>query len=143
MPNSKMPRHRHLFFYAFLILISSPPSSAELGKASHYNPPYIPTACFGRDFSQLPSDGYFAAVGDDLWNNGTACGKKYMVSCISSPFSRACKKEKTIQVRAVDRAKTAVSRSSQAGTTITLSRAAFEVISDIRSTWVAIQFKQV
>ncbi|XP_019175684.1 PREDICTED: EG45-like domain containing protein 2 isoform X2 [Ipomoea nil] len=132
MPNSKMPRHRHLFFYAFLILISSPPSSAELA-----------TACFGRDFSQLPSDGYFAAVGDDLWNNGTACGKKYMVSCISSPFSRACKKEKTIQVRAVDRAKTAVSRSSQAGTTITLSRAAFEVISDIRSTWVAIQFKQV
>ena len=41
------------------------------------------TKCYGDDPDQFPSDGYFAAVSDGIWDNGAACGRRYRMRCIS------------------------------------------------------------
>lgn len=76
------------------------------------------TACYGNDASQFPSSNLFAAAGEGIWDNGAACGRQYLVKCISAVIPRTCILGQTIQVRIVDRAQTSVSRSTRAGTTI-------------------------
>nr|GFB61894.1 hypothetical protein [Tanacetum cinerariifolium] len=75
----------------------------EVGTASMYNPPYTPTACYGNDASQFPSSNLFAAAGEGIWDNGAACGRQYLVKCISAVIPRTCILGQTIQVRIVDR----------------------------------------
>ncbi|KAJ8758808.1 hypothetical protein K2173_000529 [Erythroxylum novogranatense] len=49
------------------------------GNATHYQPPYMPSACYG--YAEQGS--MIAQVGEELWNNGLACGKHYQVTCLS------------------------------------------------------------
>nr|GMD92196.1 EG45-like domain containing protein [Ipomoea batatas]GMD93578.1 EG45-like domain containing protein [Ipomoea batatas]GME15808.1 EG45-like domain containing protein [Ipomoea batatas]GME20769.1 EG45-like domain containing protein [Ipomoea batatas] len=100
------------------------------------------TACFGTDRSQFPSSNYFAAAGEGIWDNGASCGRQYLVSCISSVFPKACKKDQTIQIKIVDRAQTSVSRPTKPGTTMVLSNAAFAAIADPSATSLNIEFQQ-
>ncbi|KAJ0021668.1 hypothetical protein Pint_31718 [Pistacia integerrima] len=48
---------------------------------------YRPTACFGNDGSQFPTNNQFAGVGAGLWDNGAICGKIYFVRCLSGSIS--------------------------------------------------------
>ncbi|XP_027182826.1 EG45-like domain containing protein [Coffea eugenioides] len=131
----------------FLYLLSSAhlfhPSSADVGTASQYNPPYTPTACFGNDNSQFPSSNLFAAAGEGVWDNGAACGRQYLVRCISAVAPKTCVPDKTIQVRIVDRAQTSASRPAKGGTTIVLSNTAFGTIANPGAAFINIEFQQV
>ncbi|MCD7467694.1 hypothetical protein HAX54_005259 [Datura stramonium] len=118
-------------------------SQADLGTASQYSPPYTPTACFGSDATQFPSSNFFAAAGEGIWDNGAACGRQYLVSCINSVLPRACKQGETIQIKIVDRAKTSVSRPTRQGTTMVLSNAALAAIALPNAPSLNIDFRQV
>ncbi|KAK1408010.1 hypothetical protein QVD17_39640 [Tagetes erecta] len=102
----------------------------EVGTASLYSPPYTPSACYGNDASQFPSSNLFAAAGEGIWDNGAACGRQYLVKCISAAIPRTCIPGQTIEVRIVDRAQTSVSRPSRSGTTMVLSDTAFSTIAN-------------
>ncbi|GKC98916.1 EG45-like domain containing protein [Tanacetum coccineum] len=97
---------------------------AGTGTSAHYGPPYLPTACHGNDAGQLPSNGLFAAAGNELWENGAACGRQYTVKCVGG----SCKSGEVIQVKIVDYAMTLVSRQSHEGSTMVLSDTAFTTI---------------
>ncbi|GLU10253.1 hypothetical protein SLE2022_270720 [Rubroshorea leprosula] len=60
-----MSKHQLLLQWpAVLLLLFSvlfPLSHAEVGTTARYTPPYIPTACYGNDPSQLPSSNLFGA----------------------------------------------------------------------------------
>ncbi|XP_059658088.1 EG45-like domain containing protein [Cornus florida] len=118
-------------------------SLCDIGTTSHYNPPYIPTACNGNDPSQFPTTNLFAAAGEGIWDNGAACGRQYLVRCISAANPRSCKPNQTIQVKIVDRAQTSVSRPFRAATTMVLSSTAYAAISDGSSPSVNIEFQQI
>ncbi|GAA0160265.1 hypothetical protein LIER_16856 [Lithospermum erythrorhizon] len=117
------------------------PTLGDLGTASHYRPPYTPTACFGNDPTQFPSSGFFAAAGEGIWDNGASCGRQYLVKCISGPLKITCTSD-TIQVRIVDRAQTSVSRPSKTGTSIVLSNAAFGAIANPSVASINLEFQQ-
>ncbi|KAI3690990.1 hypothetical protein L2E82_49203 [Cichorium intybus] len=118
-----------LYIFAILILFIKL-VRCEVGTASMYSPPYTPSACYGNDASQFPSSNFFAAAGEGIWDNGAACGRQYLVRCISATIPRTCIPGQTIQVRIIDRAQTAVSRSTRAGTTMVLSDTAFGTIAN-------------
>lgn len=89
------------------------------------------TACFGSDVSQFPPDNLFAAAGEGIWDNGASCGRQYLVRCLSSSVPRACPEgHPTIQIRIVDQASTSVSPPALGRTTMALSLAAFEAITN-------------
>ncbi|KAH7860993.1 hypothetical protein Vadar_020400 [Vaccinium darrowii] len=55
---------------------------ADLGQGigTYYNPPYVPSACYGfQDNGVL-----VAGVSDAIWDNGAACGRMYQVTCIGA-----------------------------------------------------------
>ncbi|XP_073020615.1 EG45-like domain containing protein [Primulina eburnea] len=103
---------------------------ADVGTASVYYQPYTPTACYGDDFSQFPTSGLFAAVGEGLWDNSAACGRQYLVRCISAVDPGTCIPGSQIQIKIVDRAETSVSRPSFDGTGLVLSNVAFEALAN-------------
>jgi hypothetical protein len=111
-------------------------------------PIYIPhlvydhtaTACYGSDVSQFPSSNLFAAAGEGIWDNGAACGRQYLVRCISARVPRTCIPGQTIQVKIVDRALTSVSRPSRADTTMVLSTTAFGTIAKPSAPFVNVEF---
>ncbi|KAK9706106.1 hypothetical protein RND81_07G104500 [Saponaria officinalis] len=105
---------------------------ADIGTAQQYDSPYIPTECYSDDTTNFPADDMFAAAGDGIWNNGAACGRQYMVQCISAPESLSCANVDTIiQVKIVDYANTAVSSPvTTSGTTMFLSDIAFGALVD-------------
>ncbi|MCE0481925.1 hypothetical protein HAX54_040134 [Datura stramonium] len=117
-------------------------SQADLGTASQYSPPYTPSACFGSDSTQFPSSNFFAAAGEGIWDNGAACGRQYLISCISSVLPRACKPGETIQIKIIDRAQTLASTPTRQGTTMVLSNAAFAAIADFSAPSLNIDFRQ-
>lgn len=86
------------------------------------------SACYGNDASQFPSSNLFAAAGEGIWDNGAACGRQYLVKCISAAIPRTCIPGQTIEVRIIDRAQTSVSRPTRAGSTMVLSDTAFSTI---------------
>ncbi|KAK9268518.1 hypothetical protein L1049_000271 [Liquidambar formosana] len=65
-------------------------SHGDVGTSSQYSPPYIPTVCYGNDPTQFPSSNLFAAAGDGIWDNGAACGRQYLVRCISASQPGTC-----------------------------------------------------
>ena len=117
-------------------------SLGDVGTASQYNPPYTPTECFGNDAAQFPSSNLFASAGEGIWDNGAACGRQYLVRCISAVVPRTCNPGQTIQVRIIDRAESSASRPSRAGTTMVLSNTAFGTIANPSASSINIEFQQ-
>jgi len=100
------------------------------------------SACYGRDASQFPSNNFFGAVGEGLWDNGAACGRQYQVRCISAAVRRTCIPGQMIQIKIVDRAQSSVSRPSLAGTTLVLSSRAFQVIANASAPFINVEYQQ-
>ncbi|XP_072961003.1 EG45-like domain containing protein [Typha angustifolia] len=75
--------------------------SGSVASATSYGPPYTPTKCNGYSQDQFPPNNMFAAVSDGLWDNGAACGRRYMVRCLSGS-NRPCK-QASIVVQVVDK----------------------------------------
>lgn len=117
-----------LLLHCFLLLFFFQYSAADIGIALSYSPPYAPTACYGNDPGQFPTSNLFAAAGEGIWDNGAACGRQYLVRCISGVGNRVQCAGGTIQVRIVDRALIAVS-GFPTGSSLALSNTAFQTIS--------------
>ncbi|CDP13494.1 unnamed protein product [Coffea canephora] len=74
----------------------------DIGTATSYSPPYIPTRCNGNRPDQFPAGNLFVAVSEGLWDNGAACGRRYRLRCLSGN-NKPCKNVgTTIDVRVVD-----------------------------------------
>uniref|UniRef100_A0A1D1ZLG6 EG45-like domain containing protein n=1 Tax=Anthurium amnicola TaxID=1678845 RepID=A0A1D1ZLG6_9ARAE len=124
------PRQR-LLLWLLPLTLALHVSKADVGTAALYSPPYVPTACFGGDVSQFPSDNLFAAAGEGIWDNGASCGRQYLVRCLSSAVPRACAEgQPTIQLLVVDRASASVSPPARPGATMSLSLAAFGALTN-------------
>ncbi|KAI4379768.1 hypothetical protein MLD38_006022 [Melastoma candidum] len=133
-----------VFFLLFLVLLMKlQVSHADVGTAAQYSPPYTPTACYGYDPSQFPSSFLFAAAGEGIWDNGAACGRQYLVRCISGAYPGICDPTQMVQVRIVDLALTAKSRPSASGATIVLSNTAFKSTANPNAASVNIEYIQV
>ncbi|CAJ1973749.1 unnamed protein product [Sphenostylis stenocarpa] len=117
-------------------------SLADVGNAARYGPPYLPTACFGRDVSQFPSSNLFGAAGEGLWDNGAACGRQYKVRCISAAVPKTCIPGQMVEIKIVDRAQSSVSRPSLRGTTLVLSSKAFQAIANASASFINIEYQQ-
>ncbi|PIN00051.1 hypothetical protein CDL12_27448 [Handroanthus impetiginosus] len=140
-----MFKHEFLLIWFSLLLIGRQIrfSRADIGTASQYRAPYTPTACYGSDLSQFPTSNLFAAAGEGIWDNGAACGRQYLVKCISAAVPRTCIPDKTIQVKIVDRAHTSVSRPPRNGSSLVLSDTAFQTIANSPVTYLNIEFQQL
>ncbi|KAI4376320.1 hypothetical protein MLD38_014098 [Melastoma candidum] len=132
-----------VLYLLFLVLMKLRASLADVGTAAQYSPPYTPTACYGFDPSQFPSSFLFAAAGEGIWDNGAACGRQYLVRCISGPISTICDPTQMVQVRIVDLARTAKSRPSANGATIVLSNTAFKAIAKPNAIVINVEYIQV
>ncbi|XP_058075616.1 EG45-like domain containing protein [Magnolia sinica] len=104
-----------------------------IGRATSYNPPYIPTKCPGYSSEQFPENGLIAAVSQALWDNGAACGRKYQIQCLSGP-GYSCKNDAT-EVEIVDLC-------DPCPAMMALSNIAFEKISRTPNATVGINFAQ-
>ncbi|KAL0921183.1 hypothetical protein M5K25_008231 [Dendrobium thyrsiflorum] len=133
----------HLLLFLVVVSFLLPLSTANVGTASSYSPPYIPTKCFGNDGSQFPPDGTLAAAGVENWMNGEACGRRYVVRCLSSEMPGACINGATVEVTIVDQAAGLGSRQSLAGTTIALSQAAYSPIASLDAPFIHIEFAAI
>ncbi|KAB1204557.1 EG45-like domain containing protein [Morella rubra] len=133
---------RCIFVFLLVLAVLSHFSHADVGTAARYRPPYIPTACNGRDPDQFPSGNLFGAAGEGIWDNGAACGRQYLVRCISATVARACIQGATIQIKIVDRALTSVSKPSRSDTTMVLSSTAFEKIANPSATYINVEYQQ-
>ncbi|KAF7847555.1 hypothetical protein BT93_L2844 [Corymbia citriodora subsp. variegata] len=142
----------HLCLLLLLLIFALPDivsvARGDVGTASHYSPPYQPTECYGGDPSQFPSSNLFAAAGDGVWDNGAACGRQYLVRCISASQSGTCIPERTIQIKIVDYALSsssaaAASKQSVTGATLVLSQTAFGAIANSSMASINIEFQQV
>lgn len=99
----------------------------------------LATVCNGDDPSQLPANSMFAAAGDEIWDNGAACGRAYVVRCVS--LSRSipgnCTDDGPIRVKIIDWARSSKSAAAAAaaskqagegGAALVLSETAFKSI---------------
>ncbi|XP_008457905.1 EG45-like domain containing protein 2 [Cucumis melo] len=120
-------------------------SHGDVGTAAKYPPPYSPTACFGGDLSQFPTNNMFAAAADGIWENGAACGRQYFVRCFSASEPEACVADQTVQITIVDHIESIVSTPTARGTTMALSSTAYKAIVNTSATvqFVTIEFLQV
>ncbi|KAF5461805.1 hypothetical protein F2P56_017873 [Juglans regia] len=103
------------------ICLMSEAANAEQGTAIFYDPPYIPSACYGRQNHGV----LVAGASDAIWRNRAACGKKYRVTCTGGAnlAPHPCKPGNVV-VEIVDYC------SSPCNGTINLSRDAFSKIAD-------------
>ncbi|XP_048439501.1 EG45-like domain containing protein [Pyrus x bretschneideri] len=108
--------------------------SADLGTATSYGPPYIPTRCFGRRPDQFPPRYLFAAVSPGLWDGGSACGRVYKIKCLSGP-QMPCKFGETVEVKVVD-----LCRKSPCPSAMAMSTNAFAAISHPTSAPINIEY---
>ncbi|CAL9123373.1 unnamed protein product [Musa hybrid cultivar] len=109
--------------------------SADVGTATSYDPPYLPTKCPGYTEDQLPENGLFVAAGNGMWDNGAACGRKYQLRCLSG-LRRPCK-DGSIVVQVVD-----FCRVSPCPSTLVLSNRAFDAVSKIPNTKINVEYAQ-
>ncbi|KAG6739299.1 hypothetical protein POTOM_056892 [Populus tomentosa] len=107
----------------------------DIGTATSYNPPYLPTKCHGNRQDQFPPGNLFVSVSEGLWDNGAACGRRYRLRCLSGK-NRPCKDE-TIDVRVVD-----FCRKSPCPSTILLSSDAFSAVSHSPSAKINVEYIQ-
>ncbi|XP_072994772.1 putative EG45-like domain containing protein 1 [Typha latifolia] len=133
----------NLLVLSFLLIFLPSLSTADVGTASSYGPPFLPTVCFGGDESQFPPDNLFAAAGEGIWDNGASCGRQYIVRCLSSATPDACVEGQRVQIVVVDRATELHSTPSSYGTTLVLSRRAYGLIAKQTVDEINIEFTQV
>ncbi|GMY35487.1 EG45-like domain containing protein [Fagus crenata] len=94
---------------------------AAQGTATFYDPPYVPSTCYGyKDFED-----YVDAASNAIWKNGAACGKQFVVQCIrgTNLAPEPCSSVATIGVRIVDHC-------TRCRATVNLSRRAFVAIAN-------------
>ncbi|CAA2973399.1 EG45-like domain containing protein [Olea europaea var. sylvestris] len=108
----------------------------DIGTATSYNPPYMPTKCHGNRQDQFPPGNLFVAVNEGLWDNGASCGRRYRLKCLSGN-NRPCK-EGTINVRVVD-----FCLKKPCPSTMVLSKDAFEAVSHSPNAKINIEYIQV
>ncbi|XP_039173020.1 EG45-like domain containing protein 2 [Eucalyptus grandis] len=146
----------HLLLFLLLLLAFMLPKTISVatgddGTASYYVPPYERTECYGEGSSQFPESNFFAAVGDNLWDLGAACGREYEVRCISKAQSGPgpCKPgSDTIRVKVVDYALSVSSsaaspKQSVTGADLVLSQIAFEAIANPSVDSITVELKEV
>ncbi|KAM7257311.1 hypothetical protein ACFE04_013052 [Oxalis oulophora] len=132
---------RHFFLFSFLIIFVIIFGKqlflvqGDVGTASSYNPPYLPTACNGDRQDQFPPGNLFVAVNEGLWDNGAACGRRYRLRCLSGAH-RPCR-DGTIDVKVVDFCK-----KTPCPSTIVLSTDAFSAISRPHAKKINIEYTQ-
>lgn len=73
----------------------SVPAFADVGTTSFYgnNATRVNDLIQGCNISTdqiLRMDYRVVTVSDGLWDNGAACGRKYLIRCLSTPNSRSC-----------------------------------------------------
>ncbi|URD87376.1 hypothetical protein MUK42_28138 [Musa troglodytarum] len=119
---------------SMLMLGELTPVRADVGTAASYGPPYLPTKCNGYDQDQFPPSNMFAAVSDALWDNGAACGRSYMLRCLSGP-NRPCK-DSIIRVEVVDQC------TDPCPANFLLSTAAFTAVSRFNDAKINVEFAQ-
>ncbi|KAJ9140965.1 hypothetical protein P3X46_031554 [Hevea brasiliensis] len=110
-------------------------AAGDIGTATSYDPPYLPTRCKGYSEDQFPEGGYFVAASEGIWDNGAACGRKYRMRCISG-LKRPCKDE-SIVVQVVD-----LCRGNPCKSTLVLSNKAFSAISKVPTAKINVEFAQ-
>ncbi|XP_059461765.1 EG45-like domain containing protein 2 [Corylus avellana] len=138
---SKRSINPQLFHLLLLVLVNlAALSNADIGTAAQYDAPFSPTVCHGSDEAQFPSSELFGSAGEEIWDNGEACGRLYSVQCISASDPTTCIPDRIIHVKIVDRALTSASRPSREDVTIVLSTGAFGMIADASATFINIQF---
>ncbi|KAM2067226.1 hypothetical protein ACFX1T_043581 [Malus domestica] len=108
--------------------------SSDIGTATSYGPPYIPTKCFGSRQDQFPPGNLFVAVSEGLWDNGAACGRRYRLRCLSGR-NKPCKGGATVDVKVVD-----LCRDSTCPSTVVMSTDAFAAISHSPSTRINVEY---
>ncbi|XP_059460936.1 EG45-like domain containing protein isoform X2 [Corylus avellana] len=129
-----------LFSLCLCLLLLARLSCADIGTASQYTDPYLPTACHGSNEAQFQSSELFGSAGEAIWDNGEACGRLYSVQCISASDPNTCIPDQIIHVRIVDRSLTSVSRPSREDAALVLSTTAFGIIANSSATFITIQF---
>ncbi|KAI6681757.1 hypothetical protein NL676_035638 [Syzygium grande] len=149
---NSLAAHLHTCFLLLILLAFGlpeivPMACGDVGTASYYAPPYQPTECYGEDPSQFPSSNLFAAAGDGVWDNGVACGRQYLVRCISVAQSGTCIPERTIQIKIVDNALSSTSaaaayKQSITGATLVLSQTAFGALTNLSVASIKVEFQQ-
>nr|GEU67214.1 hypothetical protein [Tanacetum cinerariifolium] len=95
--------------------------SSKIGSSEQYGPPFLP--------------------GDVIWDNGAACGRIYLLKCISGIEPGVCVSDEVIQVTIVDYSITSVSRPPNEGSTMVLSAIAFGLIANSTADSTSIEFK--
>ncbi|KAJ8464712.1 hypothetical protein OPV22_027264 [Ensete ventricosum] len=120
---------------SMLVLGELTPVRGDVGTAASYGPPYLPTKCNGYDQDQFPPSNMFAAVSDGLWDNGAACGRSYMLRCLSGP-NRPCK-DSIIRVAVVDQC------TDPCPASFLLSTAAFTAVSRFNDAKINVEFAQI
>ncbi|CAJ2643530.1 unnamed protein product [Trifolium pratense] len=123
-----------------LLLIQLSLILADVGTASSYGPPYIPTACDGNRREQFPPGNIFVAVNEGLWDNGAACGRRYRVRCVSG-INKPCKGGTSIDVKVVD--SITCTKSSSCPHTFHMSTEAFSAISRFPHANINIEYIQI
>ncbi|XP_030474008.2 EG45-like domain containing protein [Syzygium oleosum] len=150
--SKSLAAHLHTCFLLLILLAFGlpeivPVARGDVGTASYYTPPYQPTECYGEEPSQFPSSNLFAAAGDGVWDNGVACGRQYLVRCISVVRSGTCIPERTIQIKIVDNALSSTSaaaayKQSITGATLVLSQTAFGALTNLSVASIKVEFQQ-
>ena len=144
--NRSQPQLQWLFLKLFLVslFLHFHTSYGDVGTAAQYSSPYLPTACYGSDESNFPSGNFFAAAGDEIWDNGAACGRQYFVGCISDSTPDACNQNQTILITIVDYMGQPPFAQSTYNTTMVLSNTAFRTIanSSTASSYINIEFER-
>ncbi|PIN21609.1 hypothetical protein CDL12_05688 [Handroanthus impetiginosus] len=107
----------------------------DIGTASSYGPPYIPTKCGGNRQDQFPAGNLFGAVSEGLWDNGAACGRRYRLRCLSGN-NKPCK-DGTVDVKVVD-----FCSRRPCPSTILLSKDAFATVSNSPNAKINIEYIQ-
>ncbi|KAG8375781.1 hypothetical protein BUALT_Bualt10G0136000 [Buddleja alternifolia] len=107
----------------------------DIGTATSYDPPYIPTKCHGNRQDQFPSGNLFVQVSEGLWDNGAACGRRYRLRCLSGS-NKPCKNG-AVDVRVVD-----FCSRRPCPSTIVMSKDAFSAVSHSPDAKINIEFIQ-
>ncbi|KAK3404954.1 hypothetical protein EUGRSUZ_K01244 [Eucalyptus grandis] len=132
--------HRLLPILILAVLLVHP-CVADVGTAVQSDPPRTLTTC-GYDPSRFSPSFLFAYAGDEIWDNGAACRRKYKVRCISGDRPHACRPVQWISVTIVEQASGVGSRSSSNGATMMLSTTAYRAIADLSAKSIKIEFER-
>ncbi|KAM7493024.1 hypothetical protein LguiB_027633 [Lonicera macranthoides] len=107
----------------------------DIGTATSYDPPYLPTKCDGNRQDQLPPGNLLVSVSEGLWDNGAACGRRYRLRCLSGN-NKPCRSG-IVDVRVVD-----FCSKRPCPSTIVMSNEAFSVISRYPNAKINVEYIQ-